>query len=102
MAFVVPKPVDALLPLIKKWRMVVDYRWLNSQCLADPYPLPLIDDILSKQSEHCIWTVFDFEDGFHQMHLDPHHCHLTAFVVPQGHFEFTVAVQGFKNTPSQS
>ena len=101
-AFVVPKPVEITLPLLKRWRMVIDYRWLNSQTLSDPYPLPLIDDIIAKQSENLIWTVFDFEDGFHQMHLDPRHWHLTAFVTPHGHFEFTVAVQGFKNNQANS
>ena len=66
-AFVVPKPADASGQ--KKWRLVLDYRYLNSQTKDDPFPLPLIEDLITKQSENRLWSIFDLEDGFHQMHL---------------------------------
>ena len=37
-AFVVPKPADASGK--KQWRLVLDYRYLNSQTKDDPFPLP--------------------------------------------------------------
>ena len=40
-AFVVPKEVPG------KWRMVVDYRWLNDCTMVDVYPLPLVDPLLN-------------------------------------------------------
>ena len=40
-AFVVPKPADKAGN--KQWRLVLDYRYLNSQTKDDPYPLPLIE-----------------------------------------------------------
>ena len=45
-------------------------------------------------------VVFDLEDGFHQMHLDPASLHLTAFVTPWGTYEFTVLPMGVKNGPA--
>ena len=49
----------------------MDYRYLNSQTKDDPFPLHLIEDLVYKQARNAIWTIFDLEDGFHQMHLAP-------------------------------
>jgi len=97
-AFVVPKPETA--DHQKQWRMVVDYRYLNSQTKDDPFPLPLIENLIGKQAENRLWSIFDLEDGFHQMHLDEKSWHLTAFVTPWGTFEFTVLPMGVKNGPA--
>ena len=99
-AFVVPKPPDSRNPGVKQWRMVVDYRYLNSQTKDDCYPLPLIDDLIVKQSKNRLWSIFDLEDGFHQMHLEEESRHLTAFVTTFGAYEFTVLPMGVKNGPS--
>ena len=84
----------------KQWRMVVDYRYLNSQTKDDAFPLPLIENLIGKQVEHRLWSIFDLEDGFHQMHLDEDAWHLTAFVTPWGTYEFTVLPMGIKNGPA--
>jgi len=99
-AFVVSKPPDQKNPNTKQWRMVVDYRYLNSQTRDDCYPLPLIDDLIVKQSKNRIWSIFDLEYGFHQMHLDESSRHLTSFVTTFGAYEFTVLPMGVKNGPS--
>ena len=41
-AFLVPKPNG-------KWRLVIDYRWLNSQLKGEHFPIPVIEDQLAKQ-----------------------------------------------------
>ena len=97
-AFVVPKPVGSSGE--KQWRLVLDYRYLNSQTKDDPFPLPLIEDLITKQSKNMIWSIFDLEDGFHQMHLDPNCREFTAFVTPHGMYEWTVLPMGVKNGPS--
>ncbi len=84
-AFLVPKPADPTKKE-KQWRLVVDYRYLNTQTKDDPFPLPLIEDLVYKQARNSIWTIFDLEDGFHQMHLAPASQELTAFVTSQGLF----------------
>ena len=82
------------------WRMVIDYRYLNSQCQDDSYPLPIIEDLITMQAENTIWSLFDLQDGFHQMHLDPQSAPMTAFVTPWGVWMWLVLPQGFKNSPS--
>ena len=73
---------------------------LNSQTKDDPFPLPLIENLIGKQAENRLWSIFDLEDGFHQMQLDESSRHLTAFVTPWGSYEFTVLTMGVKNGPA--
>ena len=80
--------------------MVVHCRYLNSQTKDDHFPLPLIENLIGKQAENRLWSIFDLEDGFHQMHLDPASWHLTAVVTPWGTYEFTVLPMGVKNGPA--
>ena len=91
-AFCVPKPGG-------KWRLVIDYRYLNSQIDGEQYPLPVIDDIFLKQAKNAIWSIFDLEDGFHQMHLAESSRPYTAFVTPWGLYQWTVLPMGLKTAP---
>ena len=99
-AFLVPKPMDARKPLEKQWRLVLDYRYLNTQTKDDPFPLPLIEDLLHRQCRNRIWSIFDLEDGFHQMHLAPECQECTAFITPKGLYHWTVLPMGVKNGPA--
>ena len=91
-AFCVPK-------LGGKWRLVINYRYLNSQIADEAFPLPVIDDLLLEQSKNAIWSIFDLEDGFHQMVLEPESGPLTAFVTLWGLFQWTVLPMGLKTAP---
>ena len=79
-----------------KWRLVIDYRYLKSQINGEQYPLPVIDDIFLKQAKNAIWSIFDLEDGFHQMHLDLSPRPYTAFVTPWGLYQWTILPMGLK------
>ena len=72
-AFLVLKPHG-------KWRLVIDYRWLNSQLGGYNFPLPVIEDQIAKQGGRFIFTLVDLEDGFHQMELAEESQPLTAFI----------------------
>ena len=76
------------------------YRYLNSQTKDDPFPLSLLEDLVYKQARNAILTIFDLEDGFHQMHLAPISQELTAFVTSQGLYHWTVLPMGVKNGPA--
>ena len=91
-AFLVPKPN-------RKWRLVIDYRWLNSQLKGQNFPLPVIEDQLAKQQGNFIWTLVDLEDGLHQMRLAPSSQPLKAFVTPFGVFQWTVLPMGVNVGP---
>ena len=92
--FLVPKPGS------NKWRLVIDYRWLNSQLKGKNFPIPVIEDQLANQSGNFLFTLIDFEDGFHQMHLEEDSKHLTAFCTPFGVFEWNVLPMGVKVGPA--
>ena len=91
-AFCVPKPGG-------KWRLVIDYPYLNSQIADEAFPLPVIEDLFLEQSGNAIWSIFDLEDGFHQMVLEAESRPLTAFVTPWGLFQWTVLPMGLKTAP---
>ena len=92
-----PKPSDKKG---KNWRLVVDYRYLNSQTKYYPFPLLIIEDLIAKQTINKLWSIFDLEDGFHQMHLHPDSYECTAFVTSKGVYHWTVLPMGVKNGPS--
>ena len=75
--FYVPKPGT------KKWHLVIDYRYVNTQ-------LPVIEDLFVKQARNQLWTLLDLEDGFHQMPLSERSRQYTAFCTPFGVFEWWV------------
>ena len=91
-AFVVPMPGG-------KWRLVIDYCHLNSQVSDHPFPLPVIEDMILSQGKNAHWSVFNLEDGFHQMHLAPESRQYTAFVTAWGVYEWLVLPMGLKTAP---
>ena len=84
----------------KYWRLVIDYRYLNSQTTDDSFPLPVIEDLITGQALNNIWSLFDLQDGFHQMHLHKECQVLTAFVTPWGVYMWLVLPMGVKNGPA--
>ena len=93
-AFVVPKPGG-------KWRLVIDYRHLNDNIENITYLIPIIEDRIVEEGKNALWSIFDLEDGFHQMPLSPDSRHLTSFTTPWGVFEWQVLPMGLKTSPSQ-
>ena len=70
------------------WRMCIDYRKLNAQTVKDAYPVPLIDDCLTMCREAKWFTLIDIKDAYHHIPMDPVSIPLTAFVTPDGLFEW--------------
>ena len=80
--------------------MVIDYRYVNSVTKDFPYPSPLIEDFLCKESKNRICSIFDLESGFHQMHLDPSSRAVIAFMTPWGNYHWKVLPMGIKQAPA--
>ena len=93
-AFLVPNPGN------NKWRLVIEYRWLDSQLKGKNFPLPVIEDQLANQHGNFLFTLLDLEDGFHQKHLEEDSKHLTAFCTTFGVFEWNVLPMGVKVGPA--
>jgi len=95
--WIVPKKLDA--SNVKKYRMVIDYRKLNSVTIADRYPLPDINGVLAQLGSNKFFSVLNLKSGFHQILLKEKDIEKTAFSVNNGKYEFTRLPFGLKNAP---
>ena len=77
----------------------VDYRGLNAVTTADSFPLPRIDDLLDQLGNSQYFSTIDLASGFWQIRMHPSSQEKTAFVVPQGLYEFRVMPFGLTNAP---
>lgn len=96
--WIVPKKQDASRK--DKYRVVVDFRKLNTVTIADKYPIPEINDVLSHLGGNKYFTVIDLKSGFHQIPLRTEDIEKTAFSVNNGKYEFLRLPFGLKNAPS--
>lgn len=81
-------------------RLCVDYRQLNKKIVRDRYPLPLIEDQLDCLQDAKYFSTLDLKNGFFHVPVDKDSQKYTAFIVPDGHYEFLKVPFGLCNSPS--
>lgn len=81
-------------------RLCVDYRALNKKTSKDKYPMPLIDDQIDSLSGQRYFTTLDLASGYHQIPIAENCKHMTAFITPDGHFEYNRMPFGLCNAPA--
>ena len=81
-------------------RFCCDWRKLNSVTKKDAMPLPLIVDMIDRHAKARYFSKIDFTSGFYQVRLVPDAIEKTAFVTPDGHYEWTVMGMGLTNAPA--
>lgn len=81
-------------------RFCCDWRKLNSVTRKDAMPLPRIDDMIDRLGKATVYTKLDFTSGYYQVPLDVESREKTAFVTPDGHFEWRVMGMGLTNAPA--
>lgn len=90
--------------LVKKkdegYRLCVDYRALNARTVKDRYPLPHIEDQVTRLSGKCFFTTLDLAQGYYQVPIDVESINKTAFVTPSGQYEFLKMPFGLANAPA--
>ncbi len=91
-AFVKPKPDG-------DYRFLVNYKPLNKVTVADSYPIPSIDQILSYLGPANYYTSADASKGFFQIEIDKKSRPLTAFRSHRGLYQFNRLPQGLQNSP---
>lgn len=96
--WIVPKKSDASGE--KKYRMVIDYRKLNSITIPDRYPIPETNEVLAHLGKNKYFSVIDLKSGFHQIPLHEDDIEKTSFSVNNGKYEFMRLPFGLKNAPS--
>ena len=81
-------------------RFCVDYQELNSVTRVDTFPLPRIDDLLDQLGKSAYSSTLDLATGYWQIWVHPNSQEKTAFVTPQGLYEFQVMSFGLTNAPA--
>lgn len=82
-----------------KTRLCVDYRLVNKETIKENYPLPIIEDLIDRLSGHKYFTVLDFRAGYHQISLAEDSIPITAFITPEGKYEYVRVPFGLTNAP---
>lgn len=62
--------------------------------------MPNIDDQISRLAGKIYFTSLDMAQGYHQLLIAPEDTHKTAFITPQGHYEYLRVPFGLANAPS--
>lgn len=97
-------PYSSPIILVKKKngedRLCVDFRELNANTLRDHYPLPLISDQIDQLANGKYFTSLDMAAGFHQIPIAENSIEKTAFVTPDGLYEYITMPFGLCNAVS--
>ena len=78
-------------------RVCVDYRKLNQLTITDPVPMTSSEDLLQALSTAKYFSKLDLTKGFWQIGMHEEDIHKTAFVTPDGHYEFLKMPFGLVN-----
>lgn len=81
------------------FRMCTDYRKVNQVTRTDSYPLPRMDDLLDDLGAAQYLTKIDLLKGYYQVSLSEKAKQISAFITPEGLYQYLVMPFGLKNAP---
>ena len=87
----------------KKYRMVIDYRYLNSQTVPSSLPIPRMDVTIDEvgHAKPKYFSCLDLASGFFQVGLSKECQHLTTFTTPDyKSYKLTRLSMGLQQSPS--
>ena len=79
-------------------RVCVDFRKLNKITEVDPEPMRTAEDLFRRLSGKKYLSKIDLTKGYWQIPVAPEDVHKTAFVTPDGQYEFTRMPFGMVNS----
>ena len=80
--------------------MCTNYRKMNSVCKTDSFPVPRLDDCIDNIGQANYVTKFDVLKGFWQIPLADRAKAMSAFVTPDGFYQYKSMPFGMKNSPA--
>lgn len=90
----------SLSPSKDPYRLVIDYKYVNSQTHTDYHHLPEINLLFTQLGEAKYLTIMDAMKGFWQLPMDPASKQYTAFTTPFGTYQWLVMPMGLHSSPS--
>ena len=81
-------------------RFCGDYRRLNAKRLADPYPLPRMDDCIDSLGDAAVFTTLDCNSGYWQILVAPEDRDKTTLTTHMGTFRHLRLPFGLKGAPA--
>jgi hypothetical protein len=81
----------------RKWRMCVDFTYLNKACRKDDFPLERVDKIVDDTTNSEMLSLLDMFTGYHQIRVRREDEEKRSFITPFGTFCFVRMPEGLKN-----
>jgi ribonuclease HI len=80
-----------------KWRMCIDFTYLNKACPKDEFPLPRIDSLVDAAASSELMSLLDCYSGYHQIWMKKEDEPKTSFITPSGTYFYLRMPEGLKN-----
>lgn len=78
-------------------RVCLDFRPLNTITIPDHYPLPRIEDLLSKVAGHRYYTTLELASGYMQLLMTPQSQEKCGWATHRGIYQFVYLPFGLRN-----
>lgn len=82
------------------WRFCCDYRELNKRTKKHAHPLPNTMDQIQRAAGHSYYAFIDLKDGFWHVLIHENDREKSAFLTPNGLYEWIVMPFGLTNAPA--
>jgi transposase InsO family protein len=82
------------------WRFCCDFRKLNAVSKKDSYPMCRIDDALDRLKGATVFSSMDCDQAYYQVEVNQDDKEKTAFVTPDGFYQWNVMAFGLCNAPA--
>jgi hypothetical protein len=80
-----------------KWRMCIDFTYLNKACPKDELPLPRIDSLVDAAASSELMSLLDCYSVYHQIWMKEEDEPKTSFITPSGTYCYLRMPDGLKN-----